>query len=230
MRMPTVVVALATGLTIVSGAADAFTYLVVGKVFSSAVTGNLALLGIAVSGLDPTFIAHVVGALAAYGVGAAAGGYIIRGTHGDDEEWPPQATVAFVVELALLVAFLVVWLVIGARPEPATLWVLLVLAALAMGLQSGAYRAMHINGVLGSTYLSGNFVVWMMNLRTGRPDWPGAVSVLGLVVGAVVEAVLLAQAPLLAGAFPAVVLAAVVAVAASSRFRTAEASSADPAR
>ena len=188
-----VVAALATGLTVVSGAADAFTYLVVGKVFSSAVTGNLALLGVA--------------------VGAAAGSYLVRGAADDDQPWPPQATAAFSAELVLLV----VWRAVDGRPDPTGLWVVLLLSTAAMVVQSGTYRALHVKGVFGSTYLSGNFVVWMANLLAGRAGWPGAVSILGLVVGAAVEAWFVCRAPLLAGIFPAVVLAVVVAFVALPR-------------
>ena len=65
-------------LAAASGATDAIGYLALGNVFTSAMTGNLALLGIALAHRDGERIGRVLVSLVCYMVGAAIGARIAR--------------------------------------------------------------------------------------------------------------------------------------------------------
>jgi hypothetical protein len=76
-----------------------------------------------------------------------------------------------------------------------------------------------VAGVLGSTYLTGNLVVWLVAVSHRRRDWPGLASLVALILGALVESVFIFHALRLATIFPALLVGAAVAVAASPTFR-----------
>ena len=66
--------AAAMALAAASGGTDAIGYLALGHVFTSAMTGNLTLLGIALAHRDGLRIGPVVVSLVCYMTGAALGG------------------------------------------------------------------------------------------------------------------------------------------------------------
>jgi uncharacterized membrane protein YoaK (UPF0700 family) len=217
---------LAIGLTAVSGAADALTYSSLGNVFSSAMTGNVAFFGIAVFDPARAALAHVLVAFAGYLVGLAVAGLFVGNPGPGAIPWPSRVTAALVVEFAALVSVLVLWAVAGPRPTGAPQLVMLGLTAAAIGVQSGAFRALNVaTGVLGSTYITGNLTVLVLSLTRGRPAWSGLVSLLALVAGALGEGFLVFRAPVAAGVLPAAVLAVVLLVALSPGFRRRNAAS-----
>ena len=213
-----VVAALAATLTAASGAVDALTYWQLG-VFSSAMTGNIALFGIFVVRPNGTLLLHVLTAFAGYAVGVVIAGRFTGGVQRSPASWPVQATLAFAVELIFLLVLLVVGQAIDQPPRGGAQYALLVPAAVAMGMQSAAFRALKVAGVLGSTYLTGNLVVWLIAVSHRRHDWPGLASLVALVLGALIESVFIFHAPRLATIFPALLVGAAVAVAASPTFR-----------
>ena len=71
-------------LAAASGATDAIGYLALGNVFTSAMTGNLALLGIALAHRDGARIGRVLVSLVCYMVGAAIGARVARSPQPDD--------------------------------------------------------------------------------------------------------------------------------------------------
>jgi uncharacterized membrane protein YoaK (UPF0700 family) len=129
------------------GAVDTVTFLRLGKVFSSAITGNLALLGVAAGQHDATLARNAGLALAGYVAGAA-----LAGTPDLDQPvWPVQVTRTLAVEFGVLAAFSGEWLAIVGHPAGASRLALLLLAAAAMGLQSTAVRRL---GQMSTTYLT----------------------------------------------------------------------------
>ncbi len=68
--------------------------------------------------------------------------------------WPVQVTVLCVVELVVLLVLTGVWLATGGAPLGAAQYAALVAAALAMGLQSAAFRLVPVPGVT-TTYFTG---------------------------------------------------------------------------
>jgi uncharacterized membrane protein YoaK (UPF0700 family) len=211
---------LAIGLTTVSGAADALTYSSLGNVYSSAMTGNVALFGISVVDPSPTLLQHVLVAFGGYVVGLAIAGAFVGNPRPGPVSWPFRVTAALLVEFAALVSVLVLWVTADPRLVGVLQFTALGLTASALGIQSGAFRAVNVaSGVLGSTFITGNLTVWVLSLTRGRPDWSGLVSLLALVGGALVEAFLVFHARVLAGVLPAAILAVVLLVALSPRFR-----------
>src|SRR5258708_39104220 len=67
---------LLVALTFITGLVDAFSYLVLGRVFVANMTGNVVLLGFALVGAPGFSVAASVVSLASFTVGAAAGGKV----------------------------------------------------------------------------------------------------------------------------------------------------------
>src|SRR6516164_11764457 len=80
-------------LTLTTGAVDAASFLALGNVFSSVITGNLVLLGVA-AGTGRAELAVRSGvALAGYMAGVAAGAPLAARRHHAAGTWPPSVTV-----------------------------------------------------------------------------------------------------------------------------------------
>ncbi|HEV2450740.1 MAG TPA: YoaK family protein [Streptosporangiaceae bacterium] len=208
---------LVVALTLTTGAVDAVTLLRLGNVFSSVITGNLALLGVSAGRHDATLALNGGLALAGYGIGVLAGTPFARVPEGGQPPWPARVTVTLSAELGLLVAFSALWLVSGEqRGTPARL-ALLMLAAAAMGMQSTAVRRL---GQMSSTYLTSTLtgVLSAFALRRVPSEWPRSVGVLAaMVTGAVLGALAAVYSP---GWVVMTVLAPLVAVIACSLFLT----------
>src|SRR6476659_2973521 len=103
--LPTVVRnSVAMLLAAASGATDAIGYLALGNVFTSAMTGNLALLGIALAHRDGERVGRVLVSLVCYMVGAAIGARVARSPQPGDPVWPPAITRALAIEAVFFVA------------------------------------------------------------------------------------------------------------------------------
>src|ERR1700751_999390 len=100
-------------LAAASGATDAIGYLAMGHVFTSAMTGNLALLGIALAHHDGERIGPVLVSLVCYMVGAAIGARVARAPKPGDPVWPPAISRALAIEAVFFVAYAVVWWEVG---------------------------------------------------------------------------------------------------------------------
>ncbi|HEY0936110.1 MAG TPA: YoaK family protein [Trebonia sp.] len=202
-------------LTFTSGGVDVVTLMVIGGAFTSVITGNLIFVGRAVgtSSLNPAL--HAIMAVAGYVLGVAAGSRLrLRfGRRGPQAAWPRSATLVLAAEWAVLAAVNVAWIGYDAAPPAAATDVLLVAAALALGLQGAAARA--IKGSPSTTYMTGALTALVEALATGArrsADASAAVGLLALVAGAACSAVLVEHAPRVALVPPVVSLALVVAV------------------
>jgi uncharacterized membrane protein YoaK (UPF0700 family) len=182
-------------LTLTTGALDAVSYLRLGKVFSSVITGNLALLGIASGQRDATLAMNAGLALAGYACGVLAGG-ILAGTPEEGQPvWPVQVTRALAVEFCMLAAFSGEWLAVGGHPAGPSRLALLMLAAAAMGMQSAAVRRL---GQMSTTYLTSTLtgVLTALALRRWPDEWPRSTGILLMaVIGAALGALAAIQAP-----------------------------------
>jgi len=200
-------------LTITSGAVDAASFLALGHVFGSVITGNLVLLGVAASTTQPGLAMHSGVALAGYVAGVAIGAPLAVHRHETGETWPPSVTITLVAELGVLAAFSVVWELARAAPHGDVQLALVAILAAAMGLQAAAVRRL---GQMSTTYLTSTLTGLIAGLVTGsKPD--GAKRSLGvlaaIVAGAVVAAILLKTMP---AWLPAVVLMPLCLVIVSS--------------
>jgi uncharacterized membrane protein YoaK (UPF0700 family) len=127
-------------LSFAAGTMDAIAFLALGGVFTSAMSGNTIVLGTALGQGQLATVSRTLLAFAGYVCGVAgaavplrAPGRGIRRTLG--------------LELLLLTAFTVWWTVRGGAKNPPDAYGLIILSALAMGLQGGIGRAMRVAGV-----------------------------------------------------------------------------------
>lgn len=181
-------------LTLTTGAVDVTSFLALGNVFSSVVTGDMVLLGAAAGTGRPELAVHSGVALAGYIVGVIAGGPLAGRRQHASGTWPPSVTVTLAVELVILVAFSVGWELAGTHPSGAGQLALVAVLAVAMGLQAAAVRRL---GQMSTTYLTSTLTALVAGLVTGsKPD--GMARSLGvlatLIIGAIVASVLLEEA------------------------------------
>jgi uncharacterized membrane protein YoaK (UPF0700 family) len=128
-------------LTVVTGLVDAVSYLRLGHVFVANMTGNVVFLGFAVAGEAEFSAAASLVAIGAFLVGALVAGRLGAGvTHHRGRFFATAVCIEFVlVALALLVA-----LVFSNAGGLAVQYALIVLLALAMGVQNGAARRLGV--------------------------------------------------------------------------------------
>ena len=208
-------------LAFAAGYIDALSYLGLNRVFTANMTGKTVLLGIALAELDGDAIRRSILALAGFLAGAAAGAWIVERDHSDCL-WPWSVTLALTFESALLFAFAAGWYFVHEPLGTATSTAaLIVLSALAMGVQSAAVIRLEITGI-ATTYLTGtltNLVALLMG-RSRRKSKSFRHSALLATVwivyigGVVVAAVDLPRNLVLTLLMPAVLIMVVATIAA----------------
>jgi len=201
-------------LTATTGALDAVTFIGLGHVFSSVITGNLVLLGVAAGRRSGVLALSAALALSGYALGALLGARS-AGTHQDEQPiWPARVTIALVFELVILAAFAGVWYGCGSHPAVTPRYFLLFMGATAMGAQSAAVRRL---GSMSSTYLTSTLLGLLSALAVGRrpPDWQRGSAVLVMIVaGAAAGSLAMTRLPALV---PVVILLPLTAVIALTR-------------
>src|SRR6476469_8713139 len=178
-------------------------------------TGNMVLLGISAGRLDGELAAHTIAAVAAFVVGCVAGSRLAGRPGPDGATWPRAITRALCVEAAALVAYAVAWWASGSHPESWLALCLLVVNALAMGIQSSAVLRFGVPG-LSTTSLTGTLTTLVHRLVSGhrlREVRHSVCLLAALVGGAAAAAVLLRYAPALAPVLQLAALAAVLGLA-----------------
>ena len=210
---------IAIALTFGSGAADVASFTRLGDVFTSVMTGNIVLWGLAAARGSLTLFSHTAVAIAGYIAGVAAGTWIAHGFRaadpGEDQDQaatrPDRVVRALLAELILLAGFAAGWEVSGAGPAGWAQYCLLVVLAGAMGVQSSAVKDMGLAEV-STTYLTGTLTGLVSSLaRPGQATQQRTRRVgvlLGLVAGASLCGLLVATA---ASGVPALLLGALVA-------------------
>ncbi|KFI84242.1 YoaK family protein [Bifidobacterium psychraerophilum] len=127
-------------LTFVTGLVDAFSYLLLGRVFVANITGSLMFLGFALGGAPGFFWKSYVLALIPFLLAAASGGLLIKafGRHRGRHLLSSLLLQDAVVCLALIVALMM------PLDRPYATEVLTVLLAVAFGLQNSTVRALRV--------------------------------------------------------------------------------------
>ena len=208
-------------LTFASGASDVASFTRLGNVFTSVMTGNITLFGLSVATGSKSLAAHTAVAFAGYVVGVVVGARAVgkRAERVSGGYWTPRLTLTLLTELALLAGVLIGWELTGTRPSGAAQFVILAVAACAMGIQSAAVNQMGLGNV-STTFLTGTLTGLISALATGRTP-EGLRRSLGifaaLVTGAILSALITMYQPAL---LPIVVLAPIALVVwlASARF------------
>jgi len=213
---------IAIALTFASGAMDVASFTRLGGVFTSVMTGNIVLFGLAVARRSLSLASSTAVSAAGYIAGVAGGTLIAYRVRAAGAERAPgqdegqarpvsrDARWALVVELVLLAGFTVGWEISGASPAGWARFCLLAVAAAAMGVQASAVRDMGLAEV-STTYLTGTLTALVASLVSPGQDTPHGVrrfGVLGgLAAGAILSGLLIATA---ADAVPALPLAALI--------------------
>ena len=205
-------------LTLTTGAVDASSILRVGHVFSSVITGNLVLLGVAAATLRGPQAVHSAVAVAGYMLGVLIGAPIASRQASGGGTWPPSVTVTLVAEFCVLTGFSVGWELTGGHPGSTAQFLLAALTAMAMGIQSAAVQRL---GGMSTTYLTGTLTQVITDLvtRAQPPGYAIRIWVFGAIIfGAGVGGVVAIDAP---AWLPAVILTPLAAVVIGSIARFA---------
>jgi uncharacterized membrane protein YoaK (UPF0700 family) len=201
------------GLAILSGATDAIGFLALGSAFTSVMTGNMVLVGVAAGTRDSSALGLVATAIAAYVVGVGIGTRVAGQSRPGDGPWPSAVTRALVLELGLLTTYAVVWWSVGSEPPHGWFAPLLALNAAALGVQSSAILRFGVSG-LSTTYLTGTLTTVVVRLVSGQSlqaVGQSARLLAGLVTGAATGSALVEVARPAAPAFQLLVLLVVIA-------------------
>ncbi len=206
-------------LAAASGAVDALAFTALGHVFAGVMTGNLALLGIALASGNPVDLTAPLVALAGFVAGTWASALICRAADPRVRPgWPTRALFCLAGETTLLAAHATLWAGSGGTPAGALRAVLLCVAAVAMGGQSTAMLIAG-HGARPSTYFTGTLATYVARnagAPVGAADRWVPLRLAALVAGAAVAAVLHHWAAAWA-AVPAPVLVAAAVLGATYR-------------
>jgi uncharacterized membrane protein YoaK (UPF0700 family) len=214
-------------LTVSSGAIDSISFLGLGKVFTAFMTGNVAFLGMGIAGNPAPRIVSVLASMAGFAVGIY---FATRITSSGEQKsgvgWSPRTTITLGVSLLAHLCFTAIWFAHGGRPGASLFPILLAVWALAMGLQSGAIKKLHVEGIFTTAatgtfmVLAGDLVNWRLT-RDERRRYRGLL--ISLAIGATAGAYLIFHAPIYAPVLPLVITAVVVLTAARVRWSDAPA-------
>jgi uncharacterized membrane protein YoaK (UPF0700 family) len=207
---------LLNALAVSSGAIDAISFLVLGKVFTAFMTGNIVFLGLRAAGAPAAGMVSIITSMAAFAAGVYISVKIVKPTKGSGT-WPQRVTVALGVSLIAHAAFLAVWFASNGHPSIDVAHVLLGLWGFAMGMQSASVRSLQVDGVFTTAatatiiFLVGDLTSWS---ATVKERWRLAGVLVSLVVGATAGGLLLMRAHIYAPVLPFVITLGTVATAA----------------
>jgi uncharacterized membrane protein YoaK (UPF0700 family) len=227
--VPRALTAISVLLTIGTAATDVACFTRLGGVFASVMTSNLVFLGLSAARHSGALAARSSVAVAAYVTGVAAASRLARagprarapddpagaarpgGSGG--QPWSAWIAGTLLVEIALLAMFTAGWESTGTKPEGGAQLLLLVAAAVAMGIQSGVVAVLGVAGV-STTYLTGTLTTLIDALASPQPR-PGAnvrraAALCALVGGAALGGLLLATVPAAVPAVPLATLAGAI--------------------
>jgi uncharacterized membrane protein YoaK (UPF0700 family) len=201
-------------LAVAAGSVDALTWLALGKVFSAFMTGNVVFIAVGLSSHDSVLALHAAVAVVSFGAGAWATAAVMPAQH-PGVLWPARVTSGLLACALAQIAFWGVWLTVGGRPG-STLLVLLAISAFAMGIQTATAVALGVHAVFTTaatatwTVLVGDAAHW----STTRIERCRLLLILGgMLLGALIGALLLEHLRLWMPVLPALLTAGVAIVA-----------------
>lgn len=155
-----------------SGCMDILSYRFLGEVFTSAMTGNVALMGLSLGHGDLAGAIRNISAFGGFFVGLLVGAMLLRGVAG---RWRFVLTLG--LQAALLLCFALLW---DRHDINAWRFGLIGLSAIAMGMQSAVAHRIGVRGVT-TTYFTGtltNIAFGLVGPQSagdspmGRVGWP----------------------------------------------------------
>jgi uncharacterized membrane protein YoaK (UPF0700 family) len=148
-------------LTFAAGSVDAISYLGLGHVFTAMMTGNTVLLGLALAQGEALAALRSILALIGFAIGVFVGAVIVE-RESEPAEWPGAVTRALAFEAAI-VALFAVMSTLGDGTRTGVIYLLIILLAFAMGIQSAAVRRLGVPGI-ATTYITGTLTSLMVDL------------------------------------------------------------------
>jgi uncharacterized membrane protein YoaK (UPF0700 family) len=133
-------------LSVAAGGTDALTFLELGDLFTSAMTGNVALLAIAIGRGEVLAASRSFTALLAFAVGVGLA-TATNAARRDPARPRRGARQLLVIELVLLLGSAALWSGASGRPTGIGLYAVIVLSAMSMGIQAVGARALNSFGV-----------------------------------------------------------------------------------
>jgi uncharacterized membrane protein YoaK (UPF0700 family) len=149
-------------LAVAAGCVDAISYLGLDGVFTAAMTGNTVVLGLAAGQGELATVSRAGAALAGFVTGAMLGAVIVE-RRPLEAIWPPAVTAALATEVLLLGILAAVWQLANPVPPDVWLYLLIVLAGIAMGVQSAAIAHLDVSGI-STTYVTGTLTSFASRL------------------------------------------------------------------
>jgi len=209
-------------LTLVTGLVDAVSYLKLGHVFVANMTGNVVFLGFAVAGATDLSIPASLTAIAAFLAGAFAGGRL--GSSLGHHRGRLVAIAAY-LQIALVAAAVVVSSAAFASESMVVSYALIVLLALAMGLQNAIARRLGVPDLTTTVLtLTLTGIAADSTLAGGTNPNPGrrVVATVTMFLGAAIGAVLIFHVGVTAALGLALALLVVSRVVAHRRLSSSE--------
>lgn len=155
-----------SSLTFAAGFIDALSFLILGGVFASFMSGNTLTLGLRIGTGDFPLALNSMAAILGYIGGVALGANIGYPTLISDKIWPQAVTKILTVEFLMIIVFTSLGLIEG-HFSSNVVYILVLLVSISMGLQSAAVRVLGISGV-STTYVTGTWTTFIINLVTIR--------------------------------------------------------------
>jgi len=150
-------------LSCVAGSVDVMSYYRLGNVFTSNMTGNTILLGLAIGQGKLASSLHSLVALLGFFSGALIGASIVENTQ---KGWSYYLTLSVTIETIIIFMLVLIWF---EEPQVLTnlvLYTSILLAAIAMGIQSATIRHLKIPGVV-TTFITGTITSIGMSVING---------------------------------------------------------------
>jgi uncharacterized membrane protein YoaK (UPF0700 family) len=141
-------------LSFASGATDVLAFIKLGNLFTSAMTGNTALLAIALGQGHMAAAGRSLTALLGFAIGVALA-TLVNARRAQPSGPPIDPSRLLLLELLFLVSCTTLW---NASPEPiegGVLYVVILLSALSMGIQAVAARTVNVSGISTIVFTAG---------------------------------------------------------------------------
>ena len=148
-------------LTLAAASVDAISYLGLGHVFTAMMTGNTVLLGLALAQGEVLAALRSILALIGFAIGVFVGAIIVE-RESYPAEWPAAVTAALSFETIMLAIFAANFTLFDSI-RGGMIYLLIILSALAMGVQSAAVRRLGVPGI-ATTYITGTLTSLMVDL------------------------------------------------------------------
>lgn len=209
-------------LAATAGGVDLLCLARLGQVFASIITGNVVVVGEAIGAATWPRLVHGAVAVAGYAVGVALGSALTRRAATRKTPWPRHTAELIGCEMVTLILLAAVWIASGGAPAGSWQYVALATAAIAMGLQSAAFRLVGLKGVT-TTYFTGTLTDLLAGvIQRGRFNLSAVGALAALLAGATATALLVRINGRLSVLLPALLclIAGVIAVAAMRQSAT----------